>query len=100
MVLSPHVFLLGLLFADRAFNRVDGEEVLVLANQLPGLQIRDECNELRLQLDPAMDDVPVFRISEWTSSNQYSSGVSHNIVIQITYPTIVSLRLVSRGTLS
>ena len=48
LVLSPHVFLLGLLFADRAFARVDGEEVLVLASQLPGLQIRDECNELRL----------------------------------------------------
>lgn len=66
LVLSPHVFLLGLLFADRAFARVDGEEVLVLASQLPGLRIRDECNELRLQLDPAMDDVPVFRMSERT----------------------------------
>lgn len=41
--------------------------------------------------DGAVDDA---------SSNQYSSGVSHNIMIQITYPTIVSLRLVSRGTLS
>ncbi|KAJ5982545.1 hypothetical protein N7451_012645 [Penicillium sp. IBT 35674x] len=64
LVLSPHVFLLGLLFADRAFDRVDGEEVLVSANQLPQLRIRDQCNELRLQLDPMMDDVPVFRMSE------------------------------------
>ncbi|KAJ5627605.1 hypothetical protein N7490_009833 [Penicillium lividum] len=64
LVLSPHVFLLGLLFADRAFDRVDGEEVLVSANQLPRLRIRDQCNELRLQLDSMMDDVPVFRMSE------------------------------------
>ncbi|KAJ6144084.1 hypothetical protein N7471_003537 [Penicillium samsonianum] len=75
LVLSPHVFLLGLLFADRAFARVDGEEVLVLASQLPGLRIRDECNELRLQLDPAMDDVPVFRMSE---RNLNGIGISPN----------------------
>ncbi|CAG8076758.1 unnamed protein product [Penicillium salamii] len=75
LVLSPHVFLLGLLFADRAFDRVDGEEVLVLASQLPRLQIRDECNELRLQLDPAMDDVPVFRMSERTFNG---IGISPN----------------------
>ncbi|KAJ5084764.1 hypothetical protein NUU61_009343 [Penicillium alfredii] len=48
LVLSPYIFLLGLLFADRAFDRVDSEEVLVLASQLPRLRIRDECNELRL----------------------------------------------------
>lgn len=66
MVLSPHVFLLGLLFADRAFDRVNGEEVLVSASQLIGLRIRDECNELPLGLDPALGDVPVFRQSERT----------------------------------
>ena len=32
LVLSPYVFLLGLLFADRVFAYVDGEEVLVLAS--------------------------------------------------------------------
>jgi hypothetical protein len=58
------MFLLGLLFADRAFNRVDGEEVLVSANQLPQLHIPDECNELPLHLNPKLDDVPVFRMSE------------------------------------
>lgn len=58
------MFLLGLLFADRAFDRVDGEEVLVSASQLTRLRIRDQCNELRLQLDPMIDDVPVFRMSE------------------------------------
>ncbi|KAJ5974897.1 hypothetical protein N7481_008604 [Penicillium waksmanii] len=66
LVLSPHVFLLGLLFADRAFGRVDGEEVLVSASQLSQIRIREECNELKLQLDSAMDDVPVFRMSERT----------------------------------
>ncbi|KAJ5248104.1 hypothetical protein N7524_012064 [Penicillium chrysogenum] len=66
LVLSPHVFLLGLLFADRAFKRVDGEEVLTSAGQLPRLHIRDGCNELPLLLDPALDDVPVFRQTERT----------------------------------
>lgn len=65
-MLSPHVFLLGLLFADRAFDRVGGEEVLVSASQLPQIRIREECNELKLQLDSTMDDVPVFRMSERT----------------------------------
>ncbi|OXV06585.1 hypothetical protein Egran_05647 [Elaphomyces granulatus] len=63
LVLSPHVFLLGLLFADRAFRRVEGEEVLVSAEQLLHLNIRPECNELRLLLDPTLDDFPVFRQS-------------------------------------
>ena len=75
LVLSPHVFLLGLLFADRAFARVEGDEILVVASQLPRLRIRDECNELRLQLDPAMDDVPIFRMSERTF---HGIGISPN----------------------
>ncbi|KAJ5491672.1 hypothetical protein N7539_003239 [Penicillium diatomitis] len=29
LILSPYIFLLGLLFADRAFKRVKGEEVLI-----------------------------------------------------------------------
>ncbi|CAG8036080.1 unnamed protein product [Penicillium olsonii] len=66
LVLSPHVFLLGLLFADSDFKRVDGEEVLTSAGQLPRLHIRDGCNELPLLLDPALDDVPVFRQTERT----------------------------------
>ncbi|KAL4891366.1 hypothetical protein BDV59DRAFT_203545 [Aspergillus ambiguus] len=66
LVLSPHVFLLGILFADRAFDRLEGEEVLVSASQIPRLRIRDGCNELPLHLDPALDDVPIFRISERT----------------------------------
>ncbi|KAH2975874.1 hypothetical protein KXV25_006790 [Aspergillus fumigatus] len=66
LILSPHVFLLGLLFADRAFARVDGEEVLMSAEQLLRLRIPDECNELQLTLDPALDNIPVFRQSERT----------------------------------
>ncbi|KAJ5982414.1 hypothetical protein N7451_012514 [Penicillium sp. IBT 35674x] len=73
LVLSSHVFLLGLLFADRAFDRADGEEVLVSAKQLPRLQIRDQCNKLRLQLDPMMDDVPVLGMSE---RSLYGIGIS------------------------
>jgi hypothetical protein len=35
-------------------------------NQLPRLQILNKYNKLRLQLDPKLDDVPVFRMSEQT----------------------------------
>jgi hypothetical protein len=60
------LFLLGLLFADRAFKRVKGEEVLTSAEQLPRLYIRDGYNELPLLLSPALNDVPVFRQTERT----------------------------------
>ena len=30
LVLSPHVFLLGLLFVDRAFTRIKGNKILVI----------------------------------------------------------------------
>ncbi|KAJ5976453.1 hypothetical protein N7481_010160 [Penicillium waksmanii] len=66
LVLSPHVFLLDRLFADRAFDRVDGKEVLASASQLPQIQIREECSGLKLQIEPGMDDVPVLRTSEKT----------------------------------
>lgn len=54
------------MFADRAFKRVDGEEVLVSADQLLHLYIPDGCNELPLLLDPALDDVPILRQTERT----------------------------------
>lgn len=66
LILSPHVFLLKLIFADCAFDQVEGKKVLVSASQIPQLQIRDGCNKLPLHLDPALDDVPIFRMSEWT----------------------------------
>ena len=84
LVLSPHVSLLGLLFADHAFKRVDGEEVLVSAEQLPHLHIRDECNELPLLLDPALDDVPVFRQTERTLQ-----GIGISPVTPLRYSTLL-----------
>ncbi|KAJ5239886.1 hypothetical protein N7468_004505 [Penicillium chermesinum] len=42
------------------------EEVLVSACQIPQLRIPDGCNELPLHIDPALDDVPIFRMSERT----------------------------------
>lgn len=36
------------------------------AEQLLRLRIPDECNELQLTLDPALDNIPVFRQSERT----------------------------------
>ncbi|KAH2496255.1 hypothetical protein KXV76_005809 [Aspergillus fumigatus] len=56
LILSPHVFLLGLIFADHAFDHVEGEEVLVCASRIPQLQIPDGCNELPLRINPALDD--------------------------------------------
>ncbi|TQB67628.1 hypothetical protein MPDQ_005096 [Monascus purpureus] len=83
LVLSPHVFLLGLIFADRAFDRVEGEEVLVSASQIPRLRIRDGCNELPLRIDPALDDVPIFRMSERTLQ-----GISISPYKPLPYTTI------------
>ncbi|KAJ5158886.1 uncharacterized protein N7500_008537 [Penicillium coprophilum] len=62
LVLSPYIFLLGLLFADCAFKRVNSEEVLISVGQLPRLYIRDRYNELPLLLDLALDDILVFRL--------------------------------------
>lgn len=66
LVLSPHIFLLGLLFTDCAFKWVNGEEVLVSIEQLSQLHIYNECNELQLPLNPTLDDIPVFRWIETT----------------------------------
>lgn len=83
LVLSPHVFLLGLLFADRAFDRVEGEEVLISGSQIPRLRIPDGRNELPLLLDPALDDIPIFRTSERTLQ-----GISISINRPLPYTTI------------
>ncbi|KAI9035454.1 C2H2 finger domain protein [Aspergillus affinis] len=87
LILNPHVFLLGLLFADRAFDQVDGEEVLVSANQLPRLQIRDKYNQLRLHLDPALDDIPIFQVSERTLQ-----GIGISPIQPLSYSTLEPLR--------
>ncbi|KAJ6166764.1 hypothetical protein N7470_002211 [Penicillium chermesinum] len=69
---GPHRIIIEFTFGftkewlDRAFDRVEGEEVLVSACQIPQLRIPDGCNELPLHIDPALDDVPIFRMSERT----------------------------------
>lgn len=60
LVLSPYIFLLGLIFADCAFDCVKGKEVLVSASRILRLWIPDGCNELPLRINPALDDVPIF----------------------------------------
>ena len=57
LILSPHVFLLGLIFADRAF----AASKLTSPEQLSRLDIPPGLNKLRLPLRPSMDNVPVFR---------------------------------------
>lgn len=66
LILSPHVILLGLLFADGAFARLDGERVLTSASQLLDLDIPEDTYQLEFRLDPALADVPVLRRSEQT----------------------------------
>ena len=57
LILSPHVFLLGRLFADRAFAVVG----LTGPEGLDKLDIRPGCNELRLDFRDELADVHVFR---------------------------------------
>ncbi|KAL6228990.1 hypothetical protein BDW75DRAFT_235532 [Aspergillus navahoensis] len=63
---DANTYILPEIIYDPSLVLMDGEEVLVSAGQLPGLQIREEYNELPLQLDSALNDVPVFRMSDST----------------------------------
>jgi hypothetical protein len=54
---SPHVFLLGLLFCDRAFAAYN----LVSAEELSKLTIPTGRNELPLRLNQSLDNIPIFR---------------------------------------
>ncbi|EGC46846.1 C2H2 finger domain-containing protein [Histoplasma capsulatum var. duboisii H88] len=83
LVLSPHVVLLGLLFADRAFAPLDGERVLTSARQLIDLKIPDDTYQIELHLDPALNEVPVFRRSERTMERIEISATE-----ALTYSTI------------
>ncbi|KAF3481524.1 uncharacterized protein GIQ15_04283 [Arthroderma uncinatum] len=83
LILSPHVMLLGLLFADGAFGRLEGEEVLTSAKQLLDLSIPEGTNELRLPLKPELDDIPVFRKLEQTAD-----GVKVSDTEALTYQTL------------
>jgi Protein of unknown function (DUF3435) len=63
LVLSPHVFLLGLILADGAFAAPN----LTSAEQLSKLDIRPGTNQLPLPLKRSMDDIPIFRKSITTT---------------------------------
>ncbi|KAF2818073.1 hypothetical protein CC86DRAFT_337582 [Ophiobolus disseminans] len=57
LIFSPHVFLLGMLFCDRAFAAYN----LTSPEELSRLTIPPGRNELPLRLNPTLDNVPVFR---------------------------------------
>ncbi|KAI9769856.1 MAG: hypothetical protein M1840_003850 [Geoglossum simile] len=82
LILSPHVFLLGLIFADRAFAAPN----LTSARQLSGLDIRPGYQQLELLLKPSMLDVPVFRKSVRTG---YGYEISPHE--PLSYATLLSL---------
>lgn len=57
LIFSPHVILLGMLFHDRAFAAYN----LTTEEDLTRLYIPPRKNELRLVLNPDLDNIPVFR---------------------------------------
>jgi hypothetical protein len=57
LLLSPHTFLLGILFRHRAFRASD----LISASQLDNLEIYPGERELRLPLREDLNEVPLFR---------------------------------------
>jgi hypothetical protein len=57
LILSPHAFLLGLIFADRAFKALN----LTSPKQLGRLYVEPGWNELPLPLRSNMDNIPVFQ---------------------------------------
>lgn len=71
MALSPHVALLGLLLADKAFLAPG----LTSADGLSQLDIRPGCNQLPLDLRRELADTPVFRKSY---STPYGCEISPN----------------------
>ena len=59
LVLSPHVALLGLILANKAFRAPN----LTSADKIGGLDIRPGYKQLPLLLKPKMANIPVFRKS-------------------------------------
>jgi len=57
LLFSPHVFLLGLLFCDRAFAAYN----LTSLEELSRLTIPPGRNKLPLRLNQMLDNIPVFR---------------------------------------
>ena len=82
LILSPHVFLLGLIFADRAFEAPN----LTSARQLSRLDIRPGYQQLELLLKRSILDVPVFRKSVRTGY-----GYEISLYEPLSYATLLSL---------
>ncbi|KAH8654664.1 hypothetical protein BGZ61DRAFT_524198 [Ilyonectria robusta] len=76
LLLSPHAFLLGILFRHRAFQASN----LVSAAQLDNLDIHPDERELRLPLRDDLDDVPLFRRAVKTAT-----GFEMSLTEPITY---------------
>ncbi|EDN08224.1 predicted protein [Histoplasma mississippiense (nom. inval.)] len=84
LILSPQVILLGLLFADGAFARLDGERILTSASQLLDLDIPEDTYQLEFNLDPGLSDIPILRRSERTLDGIRISDVealTYNILL-------------------
>ncbi|KAI9889389.1 MAG: hypothetical protein M1814_005325 [Vezdaea aestivalis] len=77
LILSPYVFLMGLLFADKAFLAPG----LTCPEQISKLDIPPGCNSLSLPLKPELDDIPVFRRSVRTVTGW---EISPNLPLQRT----------------
>jgi hypothetical protein len=82
LILSSHVFLLGLIFADRAFAAPN----LTSAGQLSRLDIRPGYQQLELLLKPSILDILVFQKSVRTG---YGYEISPHE--PLTYATLLSL---------
>jgi hypothetical protein len=57
LIFSPHVFLLSVLFCDRAFAAYN----LTSPEELSRFDIPPGRNELPLRLNKSLDNIPVFR---------------------------------------
>jgi hypothetical protein len=75
--MSPHVFLLGLMFADKVFSNSELTPELLLQ-----LKIRDGCHSLEVPLKEEMKDVYVFRKCGSTAMNLITTRE------RLPYPTI------------
>ncbi|QVM05611.1 hypothetical protein D8B26_000318 [Coccidioides posadasii str. Silveira] len=94
LALSPHVILLGLLFADWVFTHLDSKRVFTSAEQLLYLNILDDVYKLLLHLDPALKDVSIFQKSVWTMDKIKISDIEALIYSTI-QPWIKCIRALS-----
>ena len=79
LILSPHTFLLGLIFADRAFKAPN----LTSPEQLGRLFVEPSRNELQLPLRSDMDNIPIFQKAVKTLH-----GWEISLNLQLPYSTV------------